>query len=145
MTMRKNVERFRNEAAAALHARQHRWHHHLCCSSVIQKHGQQQLQQQNISQSHANDALSNHHHCSTPLHLCLLLCLPVSAVTHLFLIYHCLDPTCADMLMHSRLLLSHRSYIATADFLLRRDCWHQNMSSSLEFFKMKILFWHRQQ
>lgn len=27
-TLRKNVERFRNEAAAALHARQPPWHHH---------------------------------------------------------------------------------------------------------------------
>lgn len=59
MMMHKNAERLRNEADAALHASQWRWHHRFCSSFLSQHYWQQQLKHPNFGYSHANNALSN--------------------------------------------------------------------------------------
>lgn len=78
---------------------------------------------------------STPHSCT----FCLPPCLPVSAVTHLSLIYLCHGPTCADMLMRRYRFLSHRIVVISTE---ETDCWHQNKLRCWVCIIMKIQLWH---
>ncbi len=91
---------------------------------VTQQYGRRQLRQQNLSRSHANDAL---HLCNAPplivSHPCIFFSVSLrAAMTHLTLMYQHLVFTCADMLMHSHLQGPIGAPLALQHPLWKRDC-----------------------